>query len=153
MSHMYHPSHILSPYKTIYSAWTTMKQRCYNPNVKEFKNYGGRGIKVCERWLNSFPNFLEDLGCKPTKQHSLDRINNDGDYEPGNCRWATRDIQLANRRPRRPGRYEHNGIFKFAHQWAKDLSITKNCFTSRIRKGWSMDKIINTPKKKWTKRS
>lgn len=81
-----------------YFVWKTMKARCRNPKNLEFKNYGGRGIKVCDRWLNSFEAFLGDMGRRPTPAHSIDRINNDGNYEPGNCRWATWKQQAANRR-------------------------------------------------------
>jgi hypothetical protein len=82
---------------TLYATWVEMKQRCSNPNNKNYKDYGGRGIKVCDRWINSFPNFLEDMGERPNK-HSIDRINNDGNYEPSNCRWATDEQQKNNRR-------------------------------------------------------
>jgi hypothetical protein len=85
----------------VWRIWQAMKNRCYNPNVRQYKNYGGRGIKVCDRWRNSFTAFLEDMGPKPSKKHSLDRINNIGDYEPGNCRWATVKQQNNNRGPRR----------------------------------------------------
>ncbi len=81
-----------------YKAWKGMKTRCYNTNRKSYKDYGGRGIKVCDRWLESFENFYEDMGEKPTQKHSLDRVDNDGNYEPGNCRWATIKEQMYNRR-------------------------------------------------------
>jgi hypothetical protein len=81
-----------------YLSWKEMKKRCANPNQKYWKNYGGRGIRVCDRWLNSFENFLADMGERP-EGTSIDRYpNNDGNYEPGNCRWATRKQQRANRR-------------------------------------------------------
>src|SRR5690606_36650999 len=73
-----------------YRTWQQMKNRCLNPNFTSYPNYGGRGVKVCDRWLNSFENFLADLGPRPSSKHSLDRFPRcDGDYEPGNCRWAT----------------------------------------------------------------
>lgn len=88
-----------------YKVWEGIKTRCYNPNFKQFNDYGGRGIKVCDRWLNSFENFFEDMGEKPIGL-SIDRFpNNDGNYEPRNCRWATAKQQRHNRRPmnkRRP---------------------------------------------------
>ena len=83
-----------------------MKQRCLNPNYHHFENYGGRGIKVCARWLNSFENFLADMGLKPSPDLTLDRKNNDGHYNKRNCRWATAKEQASNRRSwaRRPPR-------------------------------------------------
>jgi len=75
-----------------------MRQRCFNVNAVSYPNYGGRGITVCERWRGSFDNFLADMGESPGPEFSLDRIDVDGNYEPGNCRWATRKEQRANRR-------------------------------------------------------
>jgi hypothetical protein len=79
-------------------AWRRLKQRCLNPNHTRYAYYGGRGIKVCDRWLNSFENFIADMGPKPTSDHSIDRADNDGDYEPGNCQWVTKSEQMRNRR-------------------------------------------------------
>ena len=83
-----------------YHVWEGIKTRCYNPNDKGFKNYGARGIIVCDRWLNSFENFLEDMGERPGKEYSLDRENNDGPYSPENCKWSLATEQSRNRRRR-----------------------------------------------------
>jgi hypothetical protein len=81
-----------------YASWERIIQRSTNPRMHNWKYYGGRGITVCDRWRNSFENFLADMGRKPSPRLSIDRINNDGNYEPGNCRWATQKEQIANRR-------------------------------------------------------
>jgi hypothetical protein len=87
-------------FTTEYKSWTHMKYRCNNPKSNCYSYYGGRGIKVCERWNNSFENFLEDVGKKPEKSYSLDRIDFNGNYEPGNVRWADKKTQANNRRPK-----------------------------------------------------
>lgn len=84
--------------KSEYGIWSTMKARCYNPNANCYKNYGGKGIKVCDRWRQSFTNFITDMGPKPSPNHTLDRYpDNNGDYGPSNCRWATMKQQNQNR--------------------------------------------------------
>lgn len=83
-----------------YKAWASIKSRCLNPNSHSFKGYGGRGVKVCDRWLgdDGFTNFIADMGRRPSRHHSIDRIDNDGDYEPRNCRWTTSSVQMSNTR-------------------------------------------------------
>lgn len=81
-----------------YKSWASMRARCSNPATNSFEYYGGRGIKVCDSWEGSFKEFLKDMGLKPSPLHSIDRINSNGNYEPGNCRWATKKEQRHNRR-------------------------------------------------------
>lgn len=82
-----------------YDCWSQLKQRCLNPKNHGYKDYGGRGITVCKRWIHSFKNFLKDMGKRPYSTYSIDRINNDKGYKPSNCRWTSKIVQTHNRRP------------------------------------------------------
>lgn len=112
--------------------WSQMLGRCQNPKNNVFKYYGGRGIKVCERW-KTFSLFLSDMGKRPSGL-SLDRINNDGDYEPGNCRWATRKEQSRNSRKARI--LTVNGVSKCISEWSEVSGINPYAIVARKRLGW-----------------
>jgi len=117
-----------------YGTWKGIKQRCNNINNHAYKDYGGRGITVCDRWLNSFENFLADMGRKPTPQHSLDRINNNGNYEPSNCRWATRTEQ--NRNTRANVRIMFQGEMRCLAEVAEISGLDIRIISTRLKRGW-----------------
>lgn len=134
--------------KPEYSAYTQMKQRCYNIKHKRYKNYGERGINVCDRWIESFKNFIEDMGKRPSKNHSLDRIDINGNYEPNNCRWATDYEQRANKQ--NTVMYEINGVKLHSSGWAKKLKIDKGNFYKQINKNgfeYVYNRLINKQNK------
>jgi len=124
-----------------YACWKSMKQRCYNPSNIKFEAYGLRGIRVCARWLESFENFFEDMGQMTFPRASIGRINNDGNYEPTNCRWETDEQQANNKRNSRYITYD--GMTQTVSQWARRLGITHRTLSSRIAKGWPPEKIFS----------
>jgi len=117
---------------TEYKSWSHIKERCCNPNSKSFHRYGARGIKVCDRWLESFENFFNDMGEKPSKQHSIDRIDNNKGYFPENCRWAT-PMQQANN-TRNTIFLEFYGTLKPLSYWCDYFNINKGNVISRRHK-------------------
>jgi hypothetical protein len=129
-----------------HAAWASMKSRCTNINVPEYNNYGGRGIQVCDRWLNSFEAFLEDMGPRPTSQHSIDRFpNNDGNYEPSNCRWATRQEQDNNKRTNRL--FMFYGKTMTLTQWSEISQVNRRTVMVRLKRGWPEKEAFWTPAK------
>lgn len=121
-----------------------MRQRCENKNNKGYPNYGGRGITVCERW-HLFENFIADMG-EPTADVSIDRIDNNGNYEPSNCRWATRTDQSRNRR--NCLMYKIGGITKTLTEWCTQHGMNYGAVRSRLEKGWSIEAALTTPSTK-----
>jgi hypothetical protein len=131
--------------KTVeYKTWSRLKTRCYNKNNEKYKNYGGRGIKVCQRWLNSFENFLEDMGKRPEGRYSIDRIDVNGNYEPDNCRWATDLEQMNNTTTNKLITYKEKT--QTLSQWARELNIDADIISQRlIRDKWSVEKALTQP--------
>lgn len=127
----------------IHCVYASMLDRCHNPNAGKFSSYGGRGIKVCKRWLR-FKNFISDMGPKPTQSHQLERINNNGNYSPKNCRWATRKQQARNRRDNRI--LELNGKKATLAEWCEITGMGQKTITNRIDKtGWTVRRALITP--------
>jgi hypothetical protein len=126
-----------------YRIWLTMNTRCNNPRATGFDNYGGRGIVVCQRW-RQFPNFLADMGPRPSSKHSIDRIDNDGPYDPTNCRWVTRTEQARNTRANHLVNYL--GRTQCLAEWADDLGVPESRLRHRLRHGWSVHDALMTPK-------
>lgn len=131
-----------------YKIWSGMKARCYSVNRKAYKDYGGRGISVCDRWVNSFENFLSDMGKRPTDNHTIERLDNDGNYEPSNCCWATRKDQQKNRRVSR--RLTAFGETKNITEWFNDprCVVSPVSVYSRLNSGMSAEEALSLPRKR-----
>lgn len=129
------------PKDATYWSWAHMIQRCENTKNKSYKDYGGRGITVCDRW-KTFKNFLADMGDKPTGL-LLDRIDNSRGYFKANCRWTTRHVQNNNRR--NSIKYTHDGQTRSLNEWASILGIDRETIWARVKSGWSVSKALTTP--------
>lgn len=130
-------------YHPLYSVWLDMKARCYRESRKDFHHYGGRGITVCARWRKNFWAFVADMGERPTPQHTIERINNDGNYEPDNCCWATRAEQNINTRTNR--NLTLAGRTQPILHWARELGIDPATLRYRLRH-WPIEKALSQPK-------
>ncbi len=130
-----------------HKAWKAMNARCYKVNGKQYADYGGRGIKVCDRWREAngqgFVNFLADMGPKPSPKHSIDRIDVNGNYEPTNCRWATLKKQANNKRDNKYLTYK--GETKTMQEWSDALNVCYFLVRSRIRLGWTVEDAFEVP--------
>lgn len=125
-------------------SWIKMLSRCYNPNCARFERWGGRGIVVCDRWRTSYQNFLDDMGRKPTTEHSLERRNNDGNYELSNCYWATRSEQMRN--TRHNINLTFNGRTQCLSAWATETGIPFSTLRRRIVEyQWPHGKALTIP--------
>lgn len=127
---------------TEYRVWASARSRTSNLNNPAWKDYGGRGICMDERW-HSFEMFLADMGRRPSPKHTLDRINNDGPYSRDNCRWATKKQQARNRRS--STKLEFGGETKTIAEWAEIKGINGQTLTTRLRDGWTLDRALTTP--------
>ena len=126
-----------------YTAWLNMVRRCTSERATAYAHYGGRGIKVCDRWLAGFANFLADVGLRPSSKHTLDRANVNGDYEPGNVRWVTWTTQANNRRTARVVTID--GVTKTVTEWSRETGVRPPLFYGRIANGWSERDAMTTP--------
>ena len=128
----------------LYNSWQLMKTRCFCKKDEHYKNYGGRGITVCERWLgeNGFKNFYEDMGDRPVNR-TLDRIDNNRGYYKGNCRWATKKEQGNNKRTN--VLLSFGGTVLNITQWAEKLKMSRGVIYSRLNLGWSVEKTLSVP--------
>lgn len=129
-----------------YGIWCTMRNRCEDPAVEKYSQYGGRGIKVCGRW-QKFENFIADMGERPSTKHSIERINNDGDYEPSNCRWATAQEQSYNKTTTRYLDYKGRKITTL--EASRIAGIPKATIFARLYNGWPVERAVEEPLRRW----
>jgi hypothetical protein len=131
-----------------YSSWRGMIRRCTDPTQINYHNYGARGIKVCEQWQgeDGYKQFVKDMGHRPSKNVTLDRIDCNGDYTPENCQWATKQEQAVNRRDNRKVRY--NGVIKTLKEWAQEAVVPESTFYVRIARKWDIERALTTPARK-----
>lgn len=126
-----------------YRAWASMKKRCLTPTSHNYHLYGGRGISVCPEWIDSFEVFYRDMGPRPSYEHSLDRINNNGHYSKENCRWATKSEQSTNRRSTQF--VTAFGETKCLSRWSEEFGVPFNTLSRRVKDGWHPEVALTRP--------
>ncbi|MCC6811362.1 MAG: hypothetical protein IT381_28290 [Deltaproteobacteria bacterium] len=131
-----------------YKVWHAMHERCTNKRNQQFKHYGARGITVCARWKDVHA-FIKDVGRRPGKDYSLDRIDTNKNYEPGNVRWATAKTQARNRRNNY--KLTYRGVTKLVIEWAEEFGLQEYTLKSRLRHGWSAEDALHTPARRWVR--
>lgn len=131
---------------TEYRIWQQAKERCHNPRKASFQRYGARGVFMIDRWRNDFVEFYTDMGRRPSLNHSLDRIDNEGPYSPENCRWATNEVQYRNRR--QTVWIEFQGETLCAKDWCRRYGLDEATFAARLKRKWPLEKALLTPVKK-----
>ena len=131
----------------LYRIWRNMKNRCYNPNVERYNRYGGRGIKICDEWKDDFQVFYEwSMNHGYSDKLSIDRIDTNGNYSPNNCRWITMPEQADNKSNSRL--FEFNNSAHTVSEWSEKTGISRDVIWNRIKRGWSIDKVLTQPVRK-----
>lgn len=125
-----------------WKSWAHMRSRCNNPDDPSYPDYGGRGIRVCKRW-DGFPSFFKDMGFKPSRGHSIHRVNNDDNYSPNNCRWATKLEQAQNKRNNRFLTFQ--GKTLCMAEWGRVMGFGTSVISQRLRYGWTVERAVGTP--------
>lgn len=128
---------------TEYNTWKNIKARCYNPKNAKYADYGGRGIKMCDEWVNDPVAFCNFMGKKPSEEHTIERKDNNKDYSPDNCEWVTRKVQANNRRSNRLITY--NGKTQNMRAWCDETGLTKSVICNRLSAGWDVEKVFTEP--------
>jgi hypothetical protein len=137
-----YPVGTMKKYRSEYSSWYTARARCENKKDPAYVNYGRRGITVCERWQD-FGKFIADMGRKPTSKHTLERVDVNGNYEPSNCRWATRNEQMRNLRT--SVYVEVEGVRVNVLNVVDKLGLSRDLVRGRIQRGWSLEAALSKP--------
>ena len=142
---------IWTSYRIEKQTWDRMISRCCNSSNRKFNHYGGRGISVCARWLDSFWAFLSDMGPRPDRASSIDRIDNDGNYEPGNCRWATRSEQARN--TRNSVYVDHGGRRVLLCELCEERGLSLSLVYARLNLGWPLEDALTRPARQYRRRA